>query len=72
MRELIQPKKIDKIIKEYIYLSSFVLIYAFFVSFLFLKWVVPVYGYTGFSININYQNLFLSIIYINHNNVNYY
>lgn len=64
MRELIQQKNIDKIIKEYIYLSSFVLIYAFFVSFLFLKWVVPVYGYTGFSININYQNLFLSIIYI--------
>ena len=64
MKELIQQKKIDKTIKEYIYLSFFMLIYAFLVSILFLKWVVPVYGYTGLSININYQNLFMSIMYI--------
>lgn len=64
MKELIQNQKIDKIIKTYFFLSSFMFAYATLVSVLFLKWVVPVYGYTGFSINIDYLNLLLSVLYL--------
>ena len=64
MKILIQNRKIDQMIKTYFFLSSFMFMYATLVSFLFVKWVVPVYGYTGLSIKIDYLNLLLSVLYL--------
>jgi len=54
----------DPILRPYLSCLLSLLLYSILIAFLFVKWVVPVYGYSGFTFAVNCVNIFLSMVYI--------
>lgn len=54
----------DSILRPYLSCLLSLLLYSMLIGFLFVKWVVPVYGYSGFTFGVNWVNIFFSIVYI--------
>ncbi len=58
------PSFKNSIFRTYLTYLMSLLLYSVLIVFLFVKWVVPVYTYKGYTIDFNWTNISMSIMYI--------